>query len=74
MLKEDIGLNSGIIWHLLFDNGTLSVRQIGELTGYKDKMIVLSLGWLAREDKINFVEKNDTIYIELKPSFQEIYY
>jgi hypothetical protein len=74
MLKEDIGVNAGVIWHLLFDNGALSMRQIGELTGYKDKMIVLSLGWLARENKINFIEKSDHIYIELRSPFQEIYY
>jgi hypothetical protein len=74
MLKNDIGINSGVIWRVLFDNGALSVRKIGEFTGYQEKMIFLSLGWLAREDKIRFFEKNDSIQIELKPSFQEIYY
>ncbi|KAA6344132.1 hypothetical protein EZS27_008214 [termite gut metagenome] len=74
MLKNDIGINAGVIWRLLFDNGALSVRKIGELTGYHEKMIFLSLGWLAREDKISFFEKNDSIQIELKLAFPEIYY
>jgi hypothetical protein len=74
MLKNDIGINAGVIWRLLFDNGALSVREIGELTDYQAKIIFLSLGWLAREDKIRFFEKNDSIHIELKPAFSEIYY
>lgn len=74
MLKNDIGVNAGVIWHLLLDNGALSVRQIGEYTGYREKMIILSLGWLAREDKIKFFEKNEVIYSELKSSYSERYY
>ncbi len=74
MLKKDIGENAGIIWHRLFDNGALSVKQLGELTGYHEKMITLALGWLAREGKINFFENHETVYVELSPIFQELYY
>lgn len=74
MLKEDIQVNAGIIWYLLSEKGLLSIRQIEEFTNYEEKMILLSLGWLAREKKVNFVEKNDNIHIEIKSTFQEIYY
>lgn len=74
MLKNDIGVNAGVIWHLLLENGALSVRQIGEHTGYREKMIILSLGWLAREDKVNFSEKHEVIYVELKSSYSERFY
>lgn len=74
MLKEDIGVNAGIIWNLLSEKGMMSIRQIGESTGYQDRMIILSLGWLARENKLSFVEKHDTIHIELNAPFQEKYY
>jgi len=74
MLKNDIGVNSGEIWRLLLDKGALSIRQIREFTGYRERMIILALGWLAREDKINFLDKHETIYIELKSAFRESYY
>jgi hypothetical protein len=75
MLKHDIGINAGIIWNLLNEKGALTGRKIGELTGFKEAMITMALGWLAREDKIDFFEKHDTIYIELKKTnYSEMYF
>jgi len=77
MLKQDIGINAGIIWNLLHEKGALTARNIGELTGFREVLITLSLGWLAKEDKIDFFEKNDTVYIELKKAnsnYSEMYY
>jgi len=72
MLKHDIGINAGIIWNLLHENGALTVRKIGEITGFKEELINLSLGWLAREDQIEFFEKDNLVYIGLK-SYSEMY-
>ncbi|MCL1936938.1 MAG: winged helix-turn-helix domain-containing protein [Candidatus Azobacteroides sp.] len=75
MDKNDIGTNAGVIWHLLADNGALNIREIGEHTHWREACIFLALGWLARENKINFLEKDDAMYIELNDShFSEIYY
>ena len=74
MYKHDIGINSGVIWHLLSDNGALSIREIGELTNYKEAFILLSLGWLARENKIRFFEKDGMVHVELIHNITEIYY
>lgn len=74
MLKNDIGINAGVIWQLLSDEGALSIRQVGELTGYNDKNIYLALGWLSRENKIQFIYKNEILYIELNSSTSEMYY
>ncbi len=74
MLKKDIKDNAGIIWHLLLEKKILSIRQIEEYTGYKEVMIVLSLGWLAKENKVNFIERNENIHIEIMSPFKEIYY
>ena len=72
MLKHDIGVNAGIIWNLLKDKSALSTREISELTGFRENVLILSLGWLARENKINFFEKNNMIYLE--SSYHEVYY
>jgi hypothetical protein len=74
MYKNDIGINAGVIWRLLSEKGKLSIREIGELTNFRDAFIMLSLGWLAREDKINFVETQGTLYIELIQPGMEMYY
>jgi len=74
MIKSDIGINAGIIWNLLSEKGKLSIRRIGEHTNYKDSLIHLALGWLVRENKIRFSEKNDTLYVELINNFSETYY
>ena len=74
MLSNDIGINAGLIWQLLSEKGRLSFTEIEELTGYKSIFIALALGWLARESKIVFISKNDTVYIELSPSVSEMYY
>lgn len=74
MYKNDIGINAGVIWRLLSEKRTLSLREIGELTNYKDSFIALSLGWLARENKIIFKEIGETVFIELYEISPEMYY
>ncbi len=75
MIKRDIGSYAGIIWQALRDRGTLTLRQIGELTGFREGIIHLALGWLARENKIRIFDKgNNSISVELNYSIPEIYY
>jgi hypothetical protein len=74
MLKNDIGINAGVIWHLLSSKGALSIKQIGGFTHFEEKMIILSLGWLARESKIRLLEQNGVICAELIPTISEMYF
>lgn len=74
MYKNDIGINAGAIWSLLEEKGALSIMEIGELTNYKEAFIFLALGWLSREDKICFFDKDGIVYIELKNKFHEGFY
>jgi len=74
MLKKEIGDNAGMIWHLLEKHGSMCIREIGEKTYSKEVLIALSLGWLARENKILFTQKQGDYYIELNQSSPEIYY
>lgn len=74
MLKSDIGINAGIIWNLLAEKGKLTIREIGELSEFKDTLINMALGWLSRENKIRFFDENDHLYIELNHSVSETYY
>lgn len=75
MLKGDIGINAGAIWQLLSEKKSkLSIREIEELTSYKESMILLALGWLGREDKIRFLDEDGQFYVELNSFASETYY
>ena len=49
---SQIGETAGVIWHLLDERGPLSMAQIVKQTGEARDLVMLALGWLAREDKI----------------------
>ncbi len=75
MYIQDIKINAGTIWSILSTTGSKTVQEIEELTGYNEKFIFLAMGWLAKEEKIRFVEKNGLLYFESKQSnYSEMYY
>jgi len=74
MMKNEVGYSAGIIWHLLSERGVLSIRKIGEMTNYNESLIFLALGWLAREDKVHFMDKSGKMYVELSVPVTEKYY
>ena len=74
MIKNDIGIDAGTIWYLLNEKGALSIREIGEYTSFRESYIYYSLGWLARENKVLFFEKGDSMYAELINKFNEMYF
>lgn len=68
MYKHDIGTKAGTIWHLLANHGAMNIREIGEKTNSKESLILLALGWLARENKVVFYEKHTVLHFELSNS------
>ena len=65
MSKNDIGDNAGVIWCLLEKYGAMSIHEIEKYTLMQQSNTFLALGWLARENKINFFEKEGVLYVEL---------
>jgi hypothetical protein len=49
---DQIGETAGMVWRLLDDRGPLSMAKIIKESGAPRDLVLLSLGWLAREDKI----------------------
>ena len=74
MYKNDVGINAGVIWRLLSEKKELSIIEIGELTNFREPFIFLALGWLLREDKIIFSEKNGVGYVRLNLIVPEMYF
>ena len=51
-----IGDTAGTIWHALNKNGPMSLARLFEQVGGNRDVVMQSVGWLAREGKIEIVE------------------
>lgn len=54
MDKHQIGLNAGKIWHLLANNNKWNYCELKEASQLSDRDLCAAIGWLARENKIDF--------------------
>jgi len=59
MTKQTIGENAGQIWQLLKEKGEMQLAELLEISKIEESDLNRSLGWLAREDKIAFYDKNE---------------
>lgn len=66
MLKDIVSIDAGLFRSMLYQKGTLSVQELGEITEYCESYIHLVLGWLLKDNQIFFEEKGDNLYIDLK--------
>ena len=64
MNVEMIGANAGKIWNEL-QNGAQSSKALKKATKLKEAELNLALGWLAREGKLTFSEKDEETIIAL---------
>jgi len=59
-----IGENAGRVWGAL-QNGALDLKALKKATKLKNDELAFALGWLAREGKVNFDEKDGEIVVAL---------
>lgn len=72
--NDTIGVNAGMIWHLLQEKGALSIREMGELTSLNSWTLGLAVGWLARENKVHFSYENATLHMSISKHPSDLYY
>jgi hypothetical protein len=65
-MLEKIGNDAGSIWKMLDEKGIQSIKDLKRKAQLKDKEIYAAIGWLAREEKLVFIEKDDELYLSLK--------
>ena len=53
MLKEKIGQNAGIIWHILDENKEQNWTDLYLLSKLNETDFNMAMGWLFRENKIS---------------------
>lgn len=60
MDKHIIGENAGILWRAMSQDcqRKWNLDELKEITGFNDMELASAIGWLAREDKIQFEFSN----------------
>ena len=67
-MKDKVIETAGRAWKLLGEKGKISIAEIPKLLDEKEAVVYQSIGWLAREDKINYDTKNKKSYVSLVES------
>ena len=65
MNRNEIGVNAGKVWQLLSNNEKWSYGLLKRKSGLKDKELGAALGWLSRENKIEFDQCDEELYVYL---------
>lgn len=72
-MKYEIGKNAGVIWQTIAArNGRVTFDELLNVTKLTMSQVLLSLGWLEREDKVSLHGENGTI--EAVTLYQEKYF
>jgi Uma2 family endonuclease len=65
MNKQEIGLSAGLVFQILSDNAKWSYKDLKQKSKLNDKELGATLGWLARENKIEFEQTEEELFIYL---------
>ena len=65
MIKNKIIEAAGKTWRYLGQNGQTNVSALSRSLQEKDEVVLQALGWLAREDKIDYTIKNRRTFVSL---------
>jgi len=66
MITNEIGLNAGIIWKALFEEGEQPVKSVIKKLQMTSSDFYMAVGWLSREGKLYHYEKDGAMVICLK--------
>lgn len=65
-MQVEIGDVAGIIWGFLDQHGETSLSKLKQGTKLSDHILLMGLGWLAREEKVSFGREGRTLKIGLR--------
>ena len=64
-MRDKIGETAGEIWKILKNQGEVNVAQLPKLLDEKSTIVYQGLGWLARENKIEYQTKAAKTFVFL---------
>ena len=72
-MKTKIGEMAGRVWKTLGEKEGVDVSKLPQILKEKGEIVYQALGWLAREDKVEFHRKEGKTLVYLSPKEREIY-
>ena len=61
-----IGTAAGVVWTALSTSGKMTSKELKKACKFRtDKELFSALGWLAKEGKLVFEEKEDDLFVWL---------
>ncbi len=64
-MKQRVIQTAGEIWNVLRNEKQIAMTRLPKLIDEKQPVVYQSLGWLAREDKIQYSRKGNGVMISL---------
>ena len=64
METAKIGLNAGLVWRKLNENGSFPIQELARKLDLGAEDTALAIGWLARENKEYLERKNGVLYVK----------
>ena len=65
-LNGQVGETAGKIWHLLNDEGPLTIPQLKKKLNGSGELLSFALGWLAREEKVDITQEKKSFKVALR--------
>ena len=66
-MKQQVGDVAGAIWRILHEKDKVALSTLPKVLKLKESVALQAVGWLAREDKIQYQTEGRTTFIELTP-------
>lgn len=64
-MKDKIGETAGKLWKILGEKEDIEISKLAQILKEKEEIVYQALGWLAREDKINYHNKERKTFVSL---------
>ena len=65
-MDTEIGEAAGRIWWYLTQYEAVTLRQLQRGTTLPERLLLMGVGWLAREEKLRFVQERRVLKLALK--------
>jgi hypothetical protein len=64
-MEAQIGEAAGRIWQYLAEQGEATLRQLQRGTTLPERLVLMGVGWLAREDKLCFMQERGVLNLKV---------
>lgn len=65
-VKAQVGEAAGEVWRLLNQGGPQTLAQLKKKLNGSSELVGFAVGWLAREDKLEFYKEKRSIVVRLR--------